>query len=267
MTPRVAALFVLTATAFSQQTPDATLKFEVASVKPAAPNAAGTYLGPGPGGGLTIANMSLKDLIIMAYGLQPFQASGGPPWVDSARYDIVARPKSRPKLDEIPMMLQALLADRFHLALHRETKELPIYALVVARTAGKLGPNMKESACIRPETPTAPELGKGPSCGFMRMARGSLQTTGVPLDQFVVSVSRMVGRKVVDKTGLMGGFDMTLEWTADQATQPIGDELKSSADGLSIFAALQEQLGLKMESQKGPVEIFVIDRAEKPSEK
>jgi uncharacterized protein (TIGR03435 family) len=184
-------------------------------------------------------------------------------WFDSAHYDIVAKPESKPKLDEIPVMLQALLADRFQLALHRETKELPMYALVTARKDGKLGPNMKESTCGPTRNAYAPEPGKGPQCGFMRMGRGSLQTNGLPLDQFVVSISRMLGRKVVDKTGLMGGFDMTVEWTPDQAVQPIGDEPKPSADGPSIFAALQEQLGLKLEAQKAPEEILVVDRAEK----
>src|SRR5580704_3028348 len=112
---------------------DAHLEFEVASVKPAAPGAPGTMIRFGPGGGLTITNMTLKELIVIAYRIQPFQISGGPSWLDSAHYDIMAKPEAKPKQAEIPLMLQALLADRFQLALHREKRELPIYALVVAR--------------------------------------------------------------------------------------------------------------------------------------
>jgi uncharacterized protein (TIGR03435 family) len=176
-------------------------------------------------------------------------------------------------------MLQALLADRFQLTLHRETKELPIYALVMARKDGKLGPRLtesKEGGCTMPDPtkpPPPPEPGKPATlgCGGMMMSPRRLTASSVPLANLAPTLSRMLGRTVVDKTGLAGKFDISLEWTPDetQAIQLPPDApkpLPSDGSGPSIFTALQEQLGLKLESQKGPVEIFVIERAEKPSE-
>ena len=251
------------------------LKFEVASVKPAAPDQRGMFIRPGPGGGVTITNMSLKELIVLAWRVQPFEISGGPPWVESARYDIVAKPETRPKPAELQVMLQLLLQDRFQLAVHRETKELPIYALVLARKDGKLGPQLvesKEGACT-PADPTRPppppEPGKPPalSCGQMRMSPAGLTVVAMRVGDLAPIVSRFLGRTVVDKTGLTGKFDIHAEWSPDPAQLPPG-ALAPPPDpaGPSIFTAFQEQLGLKVESQKGPVEMVIIDRAEKPSE-
>src|SRR5438874_7720365 len=106
-------------------------EFEVASIKPAAPDARGMFIRTAPGGRINVTNMTLKELIVIAYRIQPYQISGGPPWLDSAHYDITAKPETTPKQDELSLMLQALLADRFQLTLRRETKELPIYALVM----------------------------------------------------------------------------------------------------------------------------------------
>ena len=134
------------------------LEFEVASIKPAAPDARGMYIRPGPGGGVSITNMSLKELIVIAWRVQPFQISGGPAWLDSIHYDILAKPQTKPKQDEMPEMLQALLEDRFQLKLHRETKELPVYALVMARKDSRFGPGLTESKagdCIQPD-PSGP---------------------------------------------------------------------------------------------------------------
>jgi bla regulator protein blaR1 len=260
-------------------------QFEVASIKPAAPNQQGMYIGPSSGGRLTINNMPLKEMIVLAWRIQPFQISGGPAWLDSARFDISAKSESSTqsgssiKQDEMARMLQALLADRFQLKIHRETKELPVYALVVAKKDGKLGPQlteMKEGSCMQPDPtkpPAPPEPGKPPIrfCGGIRMGPAMLKATGIPIANMIPMLSRFLGRTVVDKTGLTGKFDISLEWTPDesQAMQFAPDGPKPpppDAAGPSIFTALQEQLGLKLESQKGPVEIFVIDGAEKPSE-
>src|SRR5215467_5171170 len=119
--------------------------FEVASIKPAAPGALGMFIRPDPGGGVTITNMTLKEMIVHAWRVQPFQISGGPAWLDSVHYDVIAKPETRTTPLEIPVMLQALLKDRFQLAIRRQTRELPIYALVLARKDGKLAPGMKES--------------------------------------------------------------------------------------------------------------------------
>ena len=147
-------------------------------------------------------------------------------------------------------MLQALLAERFQMRVLRETKELPVYALVV----GKSGPQLHE----------AEGAGNG-----MRIGRGRVTTQAISMEPFAKNLGKLLGRTVVDRTGLEGKFAFTLEWTPDPG-QPMGllGPSPASADdsGPSIFTALQEQLGLKLEPQKGPVEILVIDHVEKPSE-
>jgi uncharacterized protein (TIGR03435 family) len=273
----IAAILILTSGAIAQTDPRP--EFEVASIKPAAPDARGMWIRTMPGGRVTITNMTLKELIVIAYRIQPFQISGGPAWLDSIHYDISAKPENPPKDGELPLMIQALLADRFQLTIRRETKELPIYALVVAKKDGKLGPGLtesKEGGCTVPDPtkpPPPPEPGKPRTlgCGGMMMSPRGLTATSVPLSNLAPSLSRLLGRTVIDKTGLTEKFDIHLEWTPDEslAMQLPPDAPKpppSDSAGPSLFTALQEQLGLKLESQKGPVEIFVIERVEKPSE-
>jgi len=223
--------------------------------------------------------MTLKELIVIAYRIQPFQVSGGPAWLDSARYDVIAKPEKKPQQGEIQLMLQSLLADRFQLTVHRETKELPVYALAVARKDGKLGAGLaesKEGVCTQPDPNKLPpprEPGKAPTlfCGQMMMSLNHLSAVGVPVENMIPMLSRLLGRTIIDKTGLTAKFDIKMDWTPDesQTIQLPPDAPKpavSDATGSSIFTALQEQLGLKLESQKGPVEIFIVERAEKPSE-
>jgi uncharacterized protein (TIGR03435 family) len=270
------------ASAWAQQPPEAKsppLQFEVASVKPSAPDARGMFIRPGPGGGMSITNMALKELIVIAYRIQPFQISGGPSWISSNHYDVIAKPESRPSPGDNQLMLQALLADRFQLVIHRETKELPVYALVLARKDGKLGPGLvpaKEGGCQPPDPNKLPpplEPGKPPTlgCGEQFLGISQLKAVSAPITNLLFFLSRMLGRSVIDKTGLTGKFDITATWTPDetQAAAPLppdAPKLPSGDVGPSIFTAFQEQLGLKLEAQKGPVEMLVIDRAEKPSE-
>jgi uncharacterized protein (TIGR03435 family) len=254
-------------------------EFEVASIKPASPDARNVFIVPGPGGGVSLNNFTLKEMIVFAWRVQPFQISGGPPWLDSAHYDVVAKPETKPKQDEIPLMLQALLADRFQLVIHHDTKELPLFALTLARKDGKLGPKLipHEGACaaLDPSERLPPsEPGKRPvlPCGVMQMGARTLMAVGVPIASLVPGLARILGSTVIDKTGLTGNFDLRAEWTLDEnqalAFLPPGTPPPPPSDtaGPSIFTAMQEQLGLKLISQKGPVEILVIDRAEKPSE-
>ena len=254
-------------------------QFEVASIKPAAPDQRGTFIRDAPGGRLNINNMSLKEMIVLAWKIQPFQISGGPAWFDSDHFDITAKSESSPKQDDMARMLQALLMDRFQLMLHRETKELPIYALVLAKKDGKLGPKLIESkagSCAQfdpAKPPPPPEPGKPPTlgCGGMMMGPDRVTAASVGIAELTPVLSRILGRTVADKTGLTGKFDISMEWAPDpsQAVQFAPDGPRPAprdATGPSIFTALQEQLGLKLESQKGPVEIFVIDRVEKPSD-
>ncbi len=270
-------LFLLSGCAAGAQT-NARPEFEVASIKPAAPDARGMYIRPGPGGGVSITNMTLKELIVLAWRVQPFQISGGPAWLDSVHYDIVAKPETKPKQSAIPEMLQALIENRFQVKVHREKKELPIYALVMARKDGRLGPELNESKdgdCVQPDplsAPAPPQPGVAPArfCGQMMMGINHLTAVGIPVSGMTPMLSRLLGRSVIDKTGLTGNFNISVEWTPDE-TQAL--RLPANAQtpppdstGPSIFTAFQEQLGLKLESQKGPVDILIVDRAAKPSE-
>jgi uncharacterized protein (TIGR03435 family) len=171
--------------------PRARPEFEVATIKPAAPGARGMFIRPTPGGRVNITNMPLKELIVIAYRVQRYQISGGPSWLESNRYDISAKAENDPKEGELPLMIQALLADRFQLTIRRETKELPIYALVMAKKDGKLGPGLmesKEGGCtafdpLKPPPPLEP--GKNPArwCGNMMMGPGTLRAVSIPVAQ------------------------------------------------------------------------------------
>jgi len=227
--------------------------FEAASVKPSQAADGGRSIHPSPGGGLIAWNATLKSLILVAYNIRDFQLSGGPGWLDSAGYDIVAKPSADARANA-RLRLQALLTDRFKLKFHREMKELPVFALIVAKNGLKLQEARRE-----------PKDGDG----NFRAGRGRLTGLMVPMSDLAGMLSGLVGRTVQDRTGVTGLFDLKLEWTPDepQTTAPVGaGEAPPDASGPSIFMALQEQLGLKLEASKGPVEIIVIDHAEKAAE-
>jgi len=235
--------------------------FEVASIKPSEPGGHGVQIQIAPGGRLVAKNVNVKFLIQQAYGVRDFQITGGPGWIGSERYDIVAKPEGEGDVtpDQLKPMIQALLAERFKLTLHRETKELPVYALVVAKNGPKLQ-----------EVEGGPTKTKGAQ---MRMGRGLLNAQAVSMTMLATSLSNQLGRSVIDKTGLTGNYDVKLEWTPDEGQSfgpkeggPEGAPPPPSASGPSIFTAVQEQLGLKLEPQKGPVEILIIDRIEKATE-
>lgn len=254
-------------------------RFEVASIKPAAPDAKGMYIRNAPGGRVNVTNMTLKELVVMAYRIQPFQIAGGPSWFDSAHFDMSAKAEENAKPGEMPLMLQALLADRFQLVLQKDTKEMPVYALVLARKDGKLGPKLtekKEGGCetfdpAKPPAPVEPGAPRRRYCGNMMMSPRSLNGVGIPVSNMVPMLARMLGRTVIDKTGLTAKYDISMEWAPDDAQlAAMGPDAPrpapSDTPGPSIYTALQEQLGLKLESQKGPVEVFTVVKAEKPSE-
>jgi bla regulator protein BlaR1 len=237
--------------------------FEVASVKPSAPDVSGMFIRPLPGGGLQATGVSLKNLISLAYDVRPFQISGGSQWVETERFDIDARSGTSdaktptdPANDRRKIFegLKSLLADRFQLTLHTETREQAVYDL----TVNKGGPKLQES--------TEPR-------GLIRkMVRGTIKGQAVPLGMLALNLSNELGRRVIDKTGLAAKYDFELKWGSSQdsaaqirSTQTAELALPADPDGPSIFTALQEQLGLRLESGKGPVEVLVIDRAERPS--
>jgi uncharacterized protein (TIGR03435 family) len=232
------------ARAQSQQNP----VYEVASIKPSQPGGRPS-IQSGAGGRLNATNATLKALVGFAYNVRDYQISNGPNWLDSAGYDIIATPEhpvdpTPDNIDYFRQMLQGLLADRFKLTLSRQKKELPVYALLVARD----GPKLKE-------------VEKWQKGADMRIHGGAGQMIAekVTMALLAQTLANIASRFVVDKTGLTGYYDFKLEWMPDEIGQP------GTGDRPSIFTALQEQLGLKLDSQKGPVDILVIDHAEKAS--
>ncbi|HEY4085145.1 MAG TPA: M56 and DUF3738 domain-containing protein [Bryobacteraceae bacterium] len=241
-------------------------KFDAASIRPAEPGGQFMFgLRPMPGGRISGSNVTLKLLITSAYGVDDFQVSGGPGWMETARYNIEATPASPVGPDKWKEELQDFLAERFHLAFHRETREVPVYALVLAKKDGALGPDLvpsKPGDCVArdPSKPPGEAVpGQPPFCGNAAGGASQLSGTATTIDSLSRLLSRAAGRKVIDKTGLTGTYNIRLKWAPPAATPADGS-------GPSLFTVLPEQLGLKLEPQKTPMEVFVIDRAEKPSE-
>jgi len=241
-------------------------KFAVTSVKPNKTNCCVSG-GVGNGGSLN-RNLTLRMLIGTAYRVQEFQISGGPGWIASDRFDVEGKAEDpKADFDQLRLMLRSLLEDRFKLKLHRETTESPVYALVV----GKDGPKIRSSADqTSPDVngPSPPEA-TGPNHGAFRFAPGSMIGNAVHLSLFTRFLSQRLDRLVIDKTKLTGRFDIQLQWTPDIGENPLdlGGNAIPPADPSrpSIFAAIQEQLGLRLEPTKAPVEVLVIDHVEKPS--
>jgi uncharacterized protein (TIGR03435 family) len=202
-------------------------------------------------GRFSAQNVTARFLIAIAYGVQNFQVAGGAGWVDTEHFDVEARlDDAKADSDREPAMIKALLAERFKLALHPETRESTVYALIVQGNA----PNIKASADQTPGGGMTP-------LGSMNIGASSLVGTGVPLGLFASLLGTRLGRTVIDQTSLAGRYDIDLRWTPDAGdTLPLPD-----SPGPSIFTAVQEQLGLKLQSTKGQAGFLVIERIEKPS--
>ena len=224
--------------------------------------------------GFTASGATLQMLLRGAYGVEESQISGAPDWLNSQKYDIEAKADKSiiaelNKLSEDQRMLanqrmlQTLLADRFKLMLHPDTRELEFHTLVVAEN----GPKLQQS---KPGNTDGGEI-KGPDgqlhqARLFRMGKGELTAQNVRMAELVRLLSQQLGGTVVDRTGLTGSYDFTVQWKEAKGGQQPEDTLQSDSSGPSIFTAIQEQLGLKLESQKGPVQTLVIDHVEKPSE-
>jgi len=237
---------------------DANPVFEVATIKPSKPGTPGKLLTM-RGRQFSTLNTTPNDLITFAYDLHAKQITGGPSWLDSEKYDILAAPEGggSPNRKQLAVMIQKLLADRFKLAFHRDNKELSVYAI----TGGKTGPKLTKSE----GDPNAL-----PSLLFQGL--GVLPVRNATLADFaMVMQAAVLDRPVVNQTGLAGKYDFTLKWTPDETQfASFGVRIPPPTDNADappdLFTAVQQQLGLKLEPTKAPVDVLVIDHVEKPSE-
>lgn len=257
-------------------------EFEVASIRVSKTSPADATVRMTPGR-LNVQSLTLRRLILVAYRLRDSQLSNGPGWIDSERYDIDAKTDSTANgADAMLAMLQTLLEARFQLRFHQETKEEPVYLLTVAKD----GIKMRTATCV-PFDPNnlqkqvaLSDQERGRQCGGINRRSGALDGDGMGMEDssgpafqsLAGQLSLELERPIINRTGLTGRFDVHLRW-ADQATtdaQPPGNPdsaaTPTDASGPSIFTAVQEQLGLKLEPGKAPVDKFVIDRVERPSE-
>ena len=248
--------------------------FEVASIRRNVSVSDSASVRAQPGGRLTVTNNSLRNIIRNAYNVQNFQIVGGPGWIESDRWDIVAKAADDAPPQQLILMLQRLLADRFKLVVRREMRDTPVYALVLARADGRVGPGLTRSevdcaalvAAARERREPLPNTINGrPACGT-RSTRGRIITTAVTLADFARNLGPQTGRAVVDRTGLAGTYDIDLTWTPEPPPPGLETPPPPTGDGASLFAAIQEQLGLKLDAQRAPVDTLVIDSAEPPKE-
>ena len=241
----------------AQQAPPAgageSASFEVASVKPNTSRISNALPPSRANGSYSASNVALKSVIANAYDVRIFQIEGGPDWLTSERFDIIARGREGTPDRLRPAMLRALLADRFKLAVHFETREQQVYALLLARSDGRPGPQLK------PSPPSASGATPGLLTTSVDNGVARIQGRRVPLDNFaLVLASSVFSRRVIDRTGLGGEFDLDLRFTPDSSTA-------AAPEFPSIFTAVQEQLGLRLQSERGPVPVLVIDSVQRPT--
>jgi bla regulator protein BlaR1 len=232
-----------------------TPKFEVASIKPSNSEDRRPFFNQTEGQ-YTVRNTTVRRLIQAAYMIKDFQIAGGPEWMSSDLYDINAKPEAPVPWEQMAEMVKSLLADRFQLVIRKETKEMPVYALMVAKNGSKL----------KAADEAAPKV--------IRVRRGLLTAPMGDMPMIAGLLSGFLGRNVIDKTGLRGRYDVKLEWVPDEYQVAMFTRMAVPEGfgapppdwhGPTLFTALEEQLGLKLESQKGPVEMFMIERIERPS--
>lgn len=232
------------------QSPQA-LSFEVVSIKPDATGGTSNrtsidkhrFVG---------TNLTIKNLILLAYKVQEYQIIGVPPALASLRFDIEAKADDQTKPEQIADMIKSMLVDRFKLRLHHENRELPVYALLPAKSGSKLKQNTT-----------------GSENHSSRTLRGKMYGQNMPIDTLVTLLSNELDRMVIDRTGLIGNFDWALEWSAEASRAAVAPDTGGPATeptGPSIFTAVQEQLGLRLEATKAPLDALIIDGVEQPSE-
>jgi uncharacterized protein (TIGR03435 family) len=270
------------------QAPSEPSTFEVASIKPNNSGDNGMFFNY-QGGRFSATNVTLRNLIRNSFGVQDSQIVGGPTWMNSDRFNLLAKGEvgQSPAFpvahmggpSRLQLMMQALLSDRFKLVVHKENRELNVYALVVERSDGRLGAGLRHSDVdcawlaveARRTSSSAPATSGQEQANPCSLSRGvgSISMVGRPLSQLTNSLSSILGRPVVDHTGLTGNFDINLTWTPEQVAPAFSvtpEPTAAPADGPPIFTAIREQLGLKLVSQKSAAEVLVVDRAEPPVE-
>ena len=256
------------------------LTFEAASIKRSTAAHDNTSRNMGAGGRLVFENFTLKQLVTAAYEVEDVHVVGGPEWVDTDRFDVTATAGRPLPLPQLYQMLRTQLAERFRLIVHRESRDMPAYVLVRARAGGRLGPGLKRSLTDCGPTgrgrgalpaPDAPATLPAGCAAWISPTR--VDFAGQPIANLVQALAMQLDRPVLDSTGLTGAYDIDLSFAPEGGR---GGLLGPSAGGstappsdpnaASVFTALQEQLGLKLESRRLPIDIIVIDRAEPPSE-
>jgi uncharacterized protein (TIGR03435 family) len=256
-----------------------TLVFEAASIK----DSRGITSTPPPlaPDRFTRSNITLSLVLVYAYQMSEFQIQGGPDWVRTRRFEFDAKAPRIVSADQMRMMVRRLLAERFNLKTRLEARDMPRYALVLARSDKRLGPRLKPSAFDCPAIvaargpgyqlpPKPPQPGDPPRCVLSTLLGGGSQTMmveGQPMSAIAKLLQPRAGRVVIDKTGLAGTWDLALE-TEPQIPPGLGipaDAFGTPREGLSLSTALPEQLGLKLESERGPVDVLVIDSVEPPT--
>ncbi len=261
---RTLLFLLLTVVLFGQ----APLEFEVASLKPDASGRAAFSIIPMPGGKLNATNISLKRLIAVAYSVTDFQIFGNVSWLESDRWDMEAKAAGPAALPQLRLMLRTLLTDRFKLKFHRETRDLRIHSLMPAKPESPGGPGLVEAPngeCSS-EVTQQKALPNGTPCGVVNLGPGRISGQRGRISQLADRLSTLLSVTVVDKTGLQGFYNITMTWTPDPDMERLltGDRPVVNDDsGPGLFAAIQRQLGLKLVPGKGPVEVIVVDSAEK----
>ena len=276
-----ASLIVLVAARLvGQSSGPATGEFDIVSIKANTSGDGGTFVRFLPGGRFVGTNIMGRNLVQLAYQLgQLINVIGGPKWLDEERYDVEGRASGEPSVEQLQTMILPLLRDRFKLRAHRETRPLPVYALMLVRSDGTPGLRLKPfaGACATARLPSggpapAPDAAGARPCGIRYDTTATngmrVTATGATFDQLLRWLPLHVDRIVIDRTGLTGRFDFEFEFMPVRR-QPASPDLAAAAPpdgGTSIFTALQEQVGLRLESQRAPLDVVVIDSVEHPSE-
>lgn len=263
---RVFAAVALASIAVTAMPAGQTAAFEVASIRKNTSGNTRIFM-DGSGGRHTVTNATLRVLMLNAYEILDAQLVGGPRWIESDRFDINASRGNAP-FSDVPAMMRTLLAERFNLKVHRETREMPMYTLVRAKRDGPLGAALTPATCDdRADVKGFPAIGdRALPCNVHFVGPGRLRAGGLHMRALAGILTPLVGRIVIDETRLTGSYDFELSWTPGQP-RPVTDAAPvPDAAGASLFTALQEELGLRLTGGRGPVEVIVIDTVSPPTD-